>query len=230
MRILGIIPARGGSKGIKSKNLSKIKGRTLLEYAIRAARESQLLDRFIVSSDNQQIIRLAKRLKADAPFKRPQHLSTDRASSAAVAIHALKYVEQHEKRKYDAVCLIQPTCPLRRSHDIDRAIKLLIHSKRIDSVVSVSDLSEPHPRKLFKIKKGVLKPFLSYQWNEKLRRQDLETLYFLNGAVYCTLRKVLLKRKSLWGRKTRPYLMPPERSVNVDRPKDLILARFFMES
>ena len=226
-RILGIIPARGGSRGIPRKNLIKLAGRPLLSYTIEAAKKSRLLTRTVLSSEDPEIIQEAKKLGADIAFTRPAQLSTDSAGSASVVKHALEEIESQEANKYDYVCLLEPTCPLRISDDIDSALKLLIESGA-DSVVSVKKIEAPHPVKTLLIKGGYLTPFLPDRWKSSLTRQELEPVFAVNGAVYAVKREVLLKTVSLWGERALPFIMPDERSINIDTPFDAALAEFLL--
>ena len=228
MRILGIIPARGGSKGIPRKNLALLAGKPLLYYTARAAQQSRWLTRTILSSDNDEIITVGQQLGLDVPFVRPAEFATDDASSVDVVQHALQCVEEEEGKTYDGVCLLQPTAPLRLSQDIDAAITLLQGSDA-DAVISVAQVDEPHPVKMMVVCDGVMKAFLPDQWHERLRRQQLEPVYSLNGAVYCVRRTVLLEQMSLWGKKTLAYLMPAERSVNIDNPLDIKMAECILD-
>ena len=222
-RVLGIIPARGGSKGIPHKNLVPLAGQPLLHYTADAARNSRRLTRTILSSDDSRIISVARSHGIEAPFVRPPHLATDTAPPVLVALHALEHVEKAEASQYEYICLLQPTCPLRGSGDIDNAIDLL-HVSDCDAVVSVCQVSEPHPAKMLRIVAGLLQPLLPALWHEQLRRQDLPPIYFPNGAVYCVRRDILLKYSTLWGAKTLSYVMPPERSVNIDDYLDVAVA------
>jgi CMP-N,N'-diacetyllegionaminic acid synthase len=223
MKVLGVIPARGGSKGIPRKNLAQLGGRPLLEYTIDAARGSQRLSRTVLSTDDQEIAAVGKELGVEVPFVRPAHLASDSATSASVLQHALKQIEEQEGRAYDLVVLLQPSSPFRSAADIDRAVELLDHAEAT-SVVSVTTLEEPHPVKVMVMDDGVLKPFLPQYWRETLRRQDLTPVYRLNGAIYGVTRDVVQNECSLWGMRTLAYEMPPERSLNIDTPWDLRLA------
>lgn len=224
MRVLGIIPARGGSKGIPRKNLVILAGKPLLYFAIRAAQGSGYLTRTILSSEDEEINSVGRSLGVDVPFVRPMDLATDQASSQAVAKHALLFAENEEGKHYDAICLLQPTCPLRESIDIDSAIQML-ESSDADAVVSLTQVEEPHPLKMMLVSEGVVRPLFPDKWRETVRRQDLAPTFYLNGAVYCVRRSVLLESNSLWGTKTLAYIMPAERSVNIDTPLDVITAK-----
>lgn len=231
MEILGIIPARGKSKGIPRKNIYPVKGLPLIAYTVKAAAASRLLTDFIVSSDDQEIIDTAKKFGAEAPFVRPANLAADTASSLDVVRHALQFMEAKKKRPYDAVVLLQPTAPLRTAEDIDRAVELLAQSQsKADSVVSVSRVEDPHPGKMMLIKNGRLHPLLPDWWREGIRRQDLPPVYFLNGAVYCAWRETIVDQNSLWGENAVPYEMPAGRSVVIDASEDLRLLEILLES
>jgi CMP-N,N'-diacetyllegionaminic acid synthase len=228
MRVLGIITARGGSKGIPKKNLALLLGKPLLAYTVEAAQASKKLHRIILSSDDNDIITLGRRMGVEVPFVRPSNLSGDEAPSVDVVYHAVQLIECEEVRTYDAVVLLQPTAPLRTAEDIDAALELLENSGA-DSVISVAKLEEPHPVKLMTVKNGFLLPFLPDRWIETLRRQDLESVYYLNGAVYCVKRNVLFEKKSLWGKRSVAYIMPADRSVNIDDKRDLMLAELILK-
>ena len=223
MRVLGVIPARGGSKGILRKNLVPLAGKPLVEFTIRAALGSTCLTRTILSSEDPEIIAFARSLGVDVPFIRPLELAADDASSLAVARHALLSAEDEDGTQYDIVCLLQPTCPLRESADIDSAVQMLKDSDA-DSVVSLTRVEDPHPVKMMLVSEDVVHPLFPDKWHETVRRQDLPPVFYLNGAIYCVRRAILLERGSLWGGKTLAYVMPADRSVNIDSVMDLRMA------
>lgn len=228
-RTLGIIPARGGSKEIPKKNIASLNGRPLIQYTLEAARSSRLLSRVLVSSDDDEIIRIAKELGAEVPFRRPAGIAGDGATAVSVALHALSFAEIEEGRTYDFVALLEPTSPLRTAEDIDGALKLLRKSGA-DSVVGLCQLEAPHPAKLKVLKRGRVEPFLRGLWREGLRRQSLKPVYFLNGAIYAVKRDLLVKKKTFWGPKTFPFIMPEERSVNIDGWIDLRVAEALLKN
>ena len=229
MRTLGIIPARGGSRGIPRKNLYPLHGRPLLAYTIAAARSSRYLSRTILSSDDAEIIAAGRALGVDAPFVRPSELAGDRIGSALVVRHALQAVEEQEDVRYEAIVLLEPTAPLRTGADIDAAIELL-DTSRADSAVSVCRVEAPHPMKMQVIDGGRLLPFMPQCWREGLTRQELPPVYYLNGAVYAVRAELVRTRGSLWGEWTAPLVMPPERSVNIDSMTDLALAETLLRA
>jgi CMP-N-acetylneuraminic acid synthetase len=223
VRVLGIIPARGGSKGLPRKNLIPVAGKPLLAYTIAAAHGSRRLTRTILSSEDPEIRAVGRDLGVEVPFVRPAALATDEASSVSVVTHALQWIEEDERTTYDLVCLLQPTTPLRTSLDIDTAIDLLERSDA-DAIVSLTQVEEPHPVKMMVIDADhVIRPLFPDRWRETVRRQELPPTYYLNGAVYCARRDVVLQQ-SLWGNKTLAYVMPAERSVNIDSSLDVRLA------
>lgn len=224
---LGVIPARGSSKGVPRKNIRLLAGRPLISYTIAAAKGSRCLTRWIVSTEDREIGETARLLGAEVPFQRPGGLAGDDATAVDVAAHALAFIEAEEKRHYDFLAFLEPTSPLRGAGDIDAALTLLDESGA-DSVIGLCRLEAPHPAKLKVIEDGIVKPFLPHLWREGLLRQQLQPVYFLNGAVYAVKREVLLEEKTFWGKRTLPYVMPPERSVNIDTWVDFKLAECFV--
>lgn len=222
-RVLGVIPARGGSKGIPRKNLVPLAGKPLLYHTIQAAQGSQRLTRTILSSEDREICSVARSFGVDVPFVRPAGLATDDASSVSVVKHALQWVEDAEGTRYDFICLLQPTCPLRTAGDIDSAIDMLARSDA-DAVVSLTRVEDPHPVKMMVIDHDLVHPLFPDQWRETVRRQELPPTFYLNGAVYCVRREILVDHDSVWGKRTLPYVMPAERSVNIDSLLDVKLA------
>lgn len=229
MRTLGIIPARGGSRGIPRKNLYLLHGRPLLAYTIAAARSSHHLSRTILSSDDAEIIAAGRALGVDAPFVRPSELAGDGIGSALVVCHALQAVEEQEGMRYETIVLLEPTAPLRTGADIDAAIELL-DTSGADSAVSVCRVEAPHPMKMQVIDGGRLLPFMPQCWREGLMRQELPPVYYLNGAVYAVRAELARAGGSLWGEWTVPMVMPPERSVNIDSLTDMALAETLLRA
>lgn len=220
LRILGLVPARGGSKGVPGKNIAPLAGRPVIAYTLAAAQASSSLARCIVSTDDVGIAEEARRWGGDVPFMRPPELATDEAAAIGVVQHALGALAE----TYDAVMLLQPTSPLRSSADIDAAAALIQTSPEADSVISVVAVGDHHPARMKYIEDGYLKDPPFAETSEGQRRQDLPDLYLRNGAIYLTRVPVLLKQRSFKGRACLAYRMPPERSVNIDTPFDLLLA------
>jgi len=227
--ILGVIPARGGSKSVPRKNLALLHGRPLIAYTIDAARQSQRLTHFLVSSEDVEILAVAASLGAPTPFIRPVELATDEAPTLPVVQHAVREMENIEGIRFDYVILLQPTTPLRRPEDIDAAIDKLI-STGADSVVSVCDVGAYHPARMRQIVDDRLVELPIREPREMLRRQDLPPVYIRNGAIYAVRRDVAMLSNSMIGEVSRPYIMPEERSVNVDSALDLHLAEILLRA
>lgn len=226
--ILGIIPARGGSKRIPKKNIVLINNKPLIYWTIRAAKKSKRLDDFVVSSDSAAILSVAKMYGAQSPFRRPKILARDTTPSLPVIQHALLAMEKINGKQYTHVVILEPTSPLRLGSDIDGAIEKAIRTKA-DSVISVYRLEDIHPVRTKKIVRDQLLPF-SIPEHEGTRRQDLAPAYYRNGAVYVISRKTLLEMNSLWGKVSRPYIMPEERSIDIDSSVSLRLAEQYLRS
>jgi CMP-N-acetylneuraminic acid synthetase len=226
MRVLGVITARGGSKGIPQKNIALLAGKPLLTYTIAAAAASQLLTRCLVSTDDPAIAQVATAAGADVPFLRPADLASDTSRSLDVVHHALHTVEQANDQPYDAVLILQPTSPLRSAADIDAAIELLQQNPTADSVVSLIPLVGLSVYKLKLLRNVLVLPAYTTEV-EGIPRQDNNTLYQRDGAVYLTRRATLLAG-SLYGAKILGYVMPAERSVDINTPIDLAFAEFLI--
>ena len=229
LNVLGIIPARGGSKGIPKKNIIPLAGKPLIQYTIDAALHSKLLTTVMVSTDDKDIAALSKKLGADVPFLRPKHLATDTAKTLDVAIHAIREVEKKEKKTFDIIVILQPTTPLRKSKHIDEAVHLLVtHKKDTDSVISVVDVGANHPLRMKRIVNGVLVNYIDQGHEDTRPRQQLPPVYIRNGALYIAWRDVILSG-SITGKKSRAYVMPPEYSINIDTLLDIPVAEYFLK-
>jgi D-3-phosphoglycerate dehydrogenase / 2-oxoglutarate reductase len=226
-RILGVIPARGGSKTIPRKNVKLLLGRPLIAYTIIPAKQSKLLTRVIVSSDDKEIIAVSKKYGADVPFVRPKDLATDLALATDVIRHAVIEIERQEGKKYDYVVMLQPTTPLRNSSDIDGALGKLINSGA-DSIISVVNVGPTHPVRMKKIVGDKLVDYAEEEV-ENMPKELLPPVYIRNGAVYAVKRDILVNRDTFKGDICRPYLMPEERSVNIDSKMDFLLAESLMK-
>ena len=225
--IVAVIPARGGSKGIPQKNLRTLLGKPLIAYTIEAALQAKTLTRTIVSTDDEQIKEVSQDYGAEVPFLRPSHLATDIAPGISVLQHAIIYLAEHEGYLTDIVVCLQPTSPLRSGEDIDAAVNLCLDSGA-DSVVSLCQ-AKHHPYWMKKIVDGRVHPLMNENENHYTRRQDLPPVYQLNGALYVTRTNVLLEENRVLGKYTAPYIMPPERSIDIDTPNDLRVAETLLK-
>ncbi len=219
LKVLGLIPARGGSKGIPGKNIKYLQGQPLIAYTMESAKESNLLSKTILSSDDPEIIAVARQLGIDVPFTRPSDLASDQSPTLPVIIHALEYLKSIGE-EFDAVCLLQVTNPFRRSGMIDEAINRLEESGA-DALISV--LPVPHefnPHWVFE--PGTDGNLHISTGEEKIipRRQELPPAYFRDGAIYLTRTEVILKEKSLYGKKLAYLHGDQDRYVNLDTMDD----------
>lgn len=221
-KILALIPARGGSKGIKDKNITLLNGKPLISYSICACKESKYIDRTIISTDSDKIAKIAIKYGGDVPFMRPLELATDTAKTIDVVIHAVETLKKSGDN-FDVVVLIQATQPLRLPYDIDRAIETFFANDE-RGVVSVCEV-ENHPLLIRSIENGKLKRLLNA--NSTCRRQDMPTYYAVNGCVY--VNKISEVNDDLsFNDNPIPYVMPKNRSVDIDEFADLALASYYL--
>ena len=223
MRVLGVITARGGSKGIPRKNLVDLCGKPLLQYTTECALDSDL-DRVILSTDDEAIAQAGARLGVEVPFMRPPELARDDTPSIPVVQHAMQWAEEDEGRRYDALFLLQPTNPLREPTDINTAINMLATSQ-VDSVISFVPVGEHHPARMKCLSPAghVIDPPFAEVY-EGQRRQELPPFYLREGSVYLTRRDTLMRKNSLQGDTCQALLFPIDRACAIDRPFDLFLA------
>ncbi|SMF37101.1 CMP-N,N'-diacetyllegionaminic acid synthase [Alteromonadaceae bacterium Bs31] len=219
-KVLAIVPARGGSKGLPGKNIKELGGEPLIYWTVSAALSSEKVDSVVVSTDCSQIAEAARQAGARVPYMRPANISTDSATSAEVVLHALEEVGA----EYDVVVLLQPTSPFRTTEDIDKAISLLDFDDENASVVSVCK-SDKSPYWMFwKGKNGTLEPVMKDE-HTYFRRQDLKDAYLLNGAIYVFLKNSFLKHKKFVFKSTVMYEMSKLTSVDIDDELDFKFAR-----
>lgn len=219
MRVLGLVPARGGSKGVPRKNVRLLGGRPLLAYTAECARAARGLSDVVLSTEDEEIARVGRDCGLEVPFLRPAELAGDETPMLPVVIHALRWLEEHGRR-YDAVCLLQPTNPFRRPEDIDACIALLIE-KSADAVVTVLPVPfEYNPHWVYvRCAEGCLH-LATGEMAPIGRRQDLPPAVHREGSVYVVRRDVVLEQNSLYGRFLVGYEIHPSRSVNVDSLED----------
>lgn len=216
-RTLGIITARGGSKGVPGKNILTVHGFPLIAWTIFAGLNSRHIDRLILSSDDAEIIAVAREYGCEVPFVRPAELATDEAGSAEVLAHAIEELDEH----YDLVVLLQPTSPLRTGADIDAAIEMLL-STSAPSVISVCEMDKS-PYWMYKLDNdGGLEPLISGT-ERPTRRQDSHPVFVPNGAIYVVRSERFLEDRLFVHKRTRALVMPVRRSIDIDTYDDLEL-------
>ena len=226
-RVLGVIPARGRSKGVHRKNLRQVRGESLLAWAIRAADESTRLTRFVTTTDDDEIERAAREL-GSAVRRRSLELGADDSPVSLSVLDALRVVEREDASEYDAVVLLQPTSPLRRGRDVDIVVGVLEQDTDADCVISVCEVGDAHPARMYSMDDAGRMHPLSADW-ERARRQELPPLYVRNGAVYAVRRSTLVTNRELLGERPRAYVMPSRWRANIDDERDLIVANALAE-
>lgn len=226
-KILGVITARGGSKGIPGKNIKLLAGKPLIAYTIEATKRSQCLTRCILSSDDAEIIKVAKQYGADAPFTRPAELARDNSGSVEVVQHALSWLKKNEKQEFDYLMILQPTSPFRAAEDIDQCVKKIVNTGA-DSVMSMKELVDFSAKKLKRIENDLILPWLDDEGGWTAPRQSLEKVYKRNCAIYLTKAELIMKG-DLFGKVSRPYLMSEERSLDINQPADFESAEFWVK-
>jgi N-acylneuraminate cytidylyltransferase len=229
MRILGIIPVRGGSKGIPKKNIKMLCGKPLLQYTIDAANNATKLTKVILSSDDEAIMAIAKDFDIEVPFTRPHDLAQDDTPTLAVIQHALRFYMARGIH-FDAVCLLQVTSPFKTGAFIDAAIQKFITSD-CDALISVQEIPEEYnPHWAFKENEtGNLELFTGAS-QIIARRQDLPKTYHRDGLIYITKTQVLLKKNSLYGSKLAYIKSPGTYTINIDTMADWEQAEAFLNS
>ena len=221
MKTFALIPARGGSKGIPRKNVLPIAGKPLIVWTIEAALRSGLLDAVVVSTDDPEIAEVARRAGAQVPFMRPHDLAQDHTPGIDPVFHALS-----ELPAFDAVLLLQPTSPLRQTADIDGCLRLA-RQESLPSVVSVSE-PDAHPYWTYELAEdGRLAPLIAGA--QATRRQELPPVYAVNGALYFANAAWLQRSRRLLSAETRAFIMPRERSVDIDTPLDWRFAEMLLK-
>lgn len=222
-RILALIPARGGSKGIKGKNIIDLNGRPLISYSITAALESSFIDRTVVSTDSEEIAAVSRKYGADIPFMRPSGLAADKSKTEEVVLHAIDFFRER-KEYYDVLILLQPTQPLRTTSDIDSSIRLFFE-KGQRGLVSVSSVDD-HPILIRSInEENELTSLLGL--NSTCRRQDMPEYYRVNGCIYIN-RVDEISEETSFNDNPIGYIMETDHSVDIDELKDLALAEYYL--
>lgn len=221
-KVFAIIPARGGSKGISKKNIAPCAGRPLIAWTADAVRESTLIDYCIVSSDDSEILSVARECGIDAPFVRPDVLSQDDTPAFPVITHAIEWMETQGEGGADIIVLLQPTSPLRTGHHVDQAVKLLLDDPEADSVVSVTEVPHQYSPASSMVQKGkYIVPWQPQDEKNNLRQLKQKYLARNGAAIYVFRRSCLIDKGSIYGDKTIPYHMSHEESVDIDTPFDL---------
>ena len=219
--ILAFIPARKGSKGLKFKNFKLVKNKPLINYTVEAAVKSKIFSEIVISTDHSNTIKNFKDYKEIHIHNRPRNLSNDKS----LVVEALKHFLKNNDKSFDYIMILQPTSPLRKITDIRKSYFYFIKSNA-DTLVGVYRVDDHHPSRMYKIKNKLLKPLDTKNYSK--RRQDLSEIYHRNGAIYL-FKNSNLKNNTIYGKKIIPYIMPINRSLNIDNRIDFELAKILLK-
>lgn len=220
-RALGVIPARGGSKRLPRKNVLPVAGHPLIAHTILAAQDCAMLTDWLVSSDDDEIIDIARRYDAPVPFKRPPELGGDEIRNIAVVGHALEFMEQRTGQAYDIVVLLQPTCPIRDPAHIDEAVRLL-HDSDFDTLASVKGPFKKRDPILKAIRDGVLEPYCRDEDDG-----DIEPFHLYNASIYAAKRDYFVTHEKFISKRQVPLPMDALHSIDIDDASDLLVAEAY---
>ncbi len=225
---LGIIPARGGSKGLPGKNIKELCGKPLIAWSIESGLKSKYLDEVIVTTDSKDIANIAKQYGASVPFLRPDVLASDTATSFDAIKHTIEFYKNEMKKEFDYIVLLEPTSPLREARDIDIAIEQLFNSNA-DSIVGICKTEDQNPAFLvFKNEKDFISGYENHDM-KVLRRQDIKDVYFFEGTIYISKTDVLLNKKTFYHENTIGYVVPKYKSLEIDDIDDFIMVEAIMK-
>ena len=229
-QIIGLIPARGGSVGVPLKNIRNLGNKPLIAHTIEAALKSEVLDRVIVSTDHEDIAKVSLKFGAEVPFTRPPEISED-VETELVLQHAVRYLEENENIKIDAVVLLQPTSPFRTLETIRKCVNRFIGTPNADSVVTVNNIEGFRPEWMMSVnKENKIFPYASpFKHNKKpviklVARQDFPELFKQNGVVYVTKKKVLMEDSLVIGPNAFAEIIPEMETFDIDTETDLLIA------
>lgn len=227
-KIIAIIPARGGSKGVPGKNIKLLYNKPLIAWSIDEAKKSKYIDTIFVSTDDNNIADVARQYGIKIPFLRDSSLARDDTPSMDVILNVLEHFEKNGD-SYDLVIMLEPTSPLRNSNDIDSAITMLVETAEAKSIVGVCKVEATHPDFCVKIENG----FLRRRNNEDfkvIRRQDLDELYFYEGSLYISYVDYLKESKSFYHNKTLGFVVPRWKSPEIDDILDFVVVEAIMKA
>ena len=228
LKVLGIIPARGGSKGVPRKNFKELCGVPLIDYTLSVASRAEALQKLVVSSDDQEILDYAKTKYSVEAVLRPSELATDSSPVITAVLHTVNMLEQ-AGHTFDAVALLQPTSPLREPWHIDEAVRLLQDNKQANSIISVTAMNDVHPARMYWLQEGCgLEPIQPEY--EETRRQDIPPAYYRNGSIYLCRLSALRENAAIMCKPSLGYVMSPDFLLNIDEPRDWIVAEALVKA
>jgi CMP-N,N'-diacetyllegionaminic acid synthase len=222
-RVLAVVPARRGSKGLPLKNIRSLGGKPLLAWPIEAARQSRHIDRVVISTEDPEFAAIAKAFGADAPFLRPAELASDTSPSIDFLLHAIDALAAAGEH-YDYLALLEPTSPLTEASDIDAALHALVaRQAEADAIVGVTAMTTNHPAFAVRFdENGLIQPHAAPSFGQMPRRQDIAPLYSLDGSLYISTIEALRRERGFYHHRTLPYVTPRWKSFEVDDLVDFI--------
>lgn len=229
-KIIAIIPARGGSKGLPGKNIRLLGGKPLIAHSIETAKKSSLVDRVIVTTDDAEIAEVAKRYGAEVPFLRPAELAEDDTPPDPVLKHTLEFLKEKENYKPDIIVWLEPPCPFRTPEEVDDAIRMLQEDPEADSLRAVCEPFQ-NPFKSWTLEGKYLNPLIEKKGKvfHTGPRQKTQKVYWQNGALFLLKYDTIMKKGNFFGDKILPYFMESDRFVDIDKKEDLELAEWYIE-
>jgi N-acylneuraminate cytidylyltransferase/CMP-N,N'-diacetyllegionaminic acid synthase len=225
-KILAIVPARGGSKGLPGKNIKLLSNKPLIGWSIEQAKESKYIDEIFISTDSEEIAIVGETFGIKTPSLRPAYLASDTASSMDFILYTIDKLEQEEKC-FDYLILLEPTSPLRDVYDIDRSLEMLIENPDAESIVGVCKVEAVHPYYLTGLDNGFLVPYI--ERTNSVRRQDLDDLYFFEGSIYASSIQGMKSYKRFYHEKCLAYIVPKWKSYEVDDFIDFTIIESIMK-
>ena len=231
LNILGLIPARAGSKRVKNKNIRLLAGKPLLAYTIEAAKKSRLINRIIVSTNSRIIADVAKQYGAEVPFLRPEKISQDTSTEYEFHFHAIRWLKENEGYEPDLIVNLHPTTPFRKPESIDKAIRRILGHPEVDSLRSVKKCSE-HPYKMWYVRGEYLEPFVPKDdsGTHTLAYQQLPSVYIQNASIYITRPKTIYTYRSTVGERVLSFIMDEIESVDINSELDFFIAETLLAS
>lgn len=225
-KIIGVIPARGGSKGVPKKNIKNINGKPLIAWTIEAAHASKYLDEVIVSTDSEEIKEVAEQYGAKVPFMRPPELAQDTSTSMDVLFHSLQFMKESEGLDFDILMMLEPTSPLREVRDIDDSLEMLVSHGEARSIAGISYLEGGNPDFVVTLNEGLMRSKNDFVVK---RRQDIDDYYFYEGTIYASYVDDLLERKSFYHELALGYVVPKWKSFEIDDMVDFSLIEHLLK-
>lgn len=227
---LAIIPARSGSKGLPNKNIKELCGLPLIAWSIKAGLESKYIDKVVVSTDSHEYAEIAKSYGAEVPFLRPKELSLDTSTTFESIKHTIDFYKNKLRQEFDYIVLLEPTSPLRETHDVDNAIKTLFSNQEAVSIVGVCKSESQNPAFLVKLQQHsqLIEGYINKNF-APIRRQDIEEYYFFEGTLYISKTDSLIQNQNFYHKNTMGYVVPKWKSLEVDDEDDFLMIETMMK-